>query len=88
MRDMHDPALLIIVVYLLGGVAVIEAAALVFVWAALTRSRREAAELRQRVDPRTWLWTGGRERSRLHRYPGHSRRCLLQLPRAARPGEV
>jgi hypothetical protein len=61
MRDMHDPALLIIVVYALGGVAVIEAAALVFVWAALTRSRREAAELRQRVDPRTWLWTGGRE---------------------------
>ena len=61
MRDMHDPALLIIVVYALGGVAVIEAVALVFVWAALTRSRREAAELRQRVDPRTWLWTGGRE---------------------------
>jgi class 3 adenylate cyclase len=61
MRGMRDPALLIIVVYALGGVAVIEAAALVFLWAALTRSRREAAELRQRVDPRTWLWTGGRE---------------------------
>jgi len=42
-------------------VAVAEAAALAFVWAALTRSRREAAELRQRVDPRSWLLTGGRE---------------------------
>ena len=40
---MHDPALLMIAVYALGGVAVIEAAALAFVWAALTRSRREAA---------------------------------------------
>jgi hypothetical protein len=54
MRDMHDAAPLIIVVYALGGVAVIEAVALVFVWAALTRSRWEAAELRERVDPRTW----------------------------------
>ena len=54
MRDMHNAAPLIIVVYAPGGVAVIEAVALVFVWAALTRSRREAAELRECVDPRTW----------------------------------
>jgi class 3 adenylate cyclase len=58
---MHDPALLMIAVYALGGLALAEAAALAFVWAALTRSRREAAELRQRVDPRGWLMTGGRE---------------------------
>lgn len=50
-----------IAVYALAAVAVAEAAALAFVWAALTRSRREAAELRQRVDPRSWLLTGGRE---------------------------
>jgi class 3 adenylate cyclase len=59
MRGMHD--LLLIAVYALAALAVAEAAALAFVWAALTRSRREAAELRQRVDPRTWLLTGGRE---------------------------
>jgi adenylate cyclase len=59
MRGMHDP--LMIAVYTLAAVAVAEAAALAFVWAALTRSRREAAELRQRVDPRSWLLTGGRE---------------------------
>ncbi len=56
---MHDP--LMIAVYALAAIAVAEAAALAFVWAALTRSRREAAELRQRVDPRSWLLTGGRE---------------------------
>ena len=50
-----------IAVYALGGLAAAETAALAFVWAALTRSRREAAELRQRVDPRSWLMTGGRE---------------------------
>ncbi|MGA8545359.1 adenylate/guanylate cyclase domain-containing protein [Mycobacterium sp.] len=59
MRGMQDP--LMIAVYALAAVAVAEAAALAFVWAALTRSRREAAELRQRVDPRSWLLTGGRE---------------------------
>jgi len=32
---MHDPDLLLIAVYALAGVAVIEAAALAFVWAAL-----------------------------------------------------
>src|SRR6201994_2793800 len=61
MRGMHDPDLLLIAVYALAGVAVIEAAALAFVWAALTRSRREADELRRRVDPRNWLISGGRE---------------------------
>ena len=34
MLDMHDP--LMIAVYALAGVAVIEAAALAFMWAALT----------------------------------------------------
>src|SRR6201997_1804912 len=61
MRGMHDPDLLVIAVYALTGVAVIEAAALAFVWAALTRTRREAAELRRRVDPRSWLLPAGRE---------------------------
>jgi class 3 adenylate cyclase len=56
---MHDH--LMIAVYALAVLAVAEAAGLAFVWAALTRSRREAAELRQRVDPRSWLLTGGRE---------------------------
>jgi adenylate cyclase len=59
MRGMHDP--LMIAVYALAGIAVIEAVALAFMWAALTRSRREAAELQRRVDPRSWLLTGGRE---------------------------
>jgi adenylate cyclase len=59
MLDMHDP--LMIAVYALAGVAVIEAAALAFMWAALTRSRREAAELQRRVDPRSWLLPAGRE---------------------------
>jgi adenylate cyclase len=59
MRGMQ--AHLMIAVYALGGLAAAEAAGLAFVWAALTRSRREAAELRQRVDPRSWLLTGGRE---------------------------
>ena len=56
---MHDH--LMIAVYALAGLAAIEAGALAFVWAALTRSRREAAQLRQRVDPRGWLLSGGRE---------------------------
>jgi class 3 adenylate cyclase len=59
MRGMHDP--LMIAVYALAAVAVAEAAALAFLWAALTRSRRETTELRERVDPRSWLLTGGRE---------------------------
>ncbi|MGH3967043.1 MAG: adenylate/guanylate cyclase domain-containing protein, partial [Mycobacterium sp.] len=59
MLGMADP--IMIVVYGLAGVAATEAAALAFVWAALTRSRREAAALRQRVDNRSWLLSGGRE---------------------------
>src|ERR1700761_4317402 len=59
MRGMQ--AHLMIAVYALGGLAAAEAAGLVFLWAALTRSRREAAELRQRVDPRSWLLPAGRE---------------------------
>jgi len=56
---MHDH--LLIAVYALAGLAAIEAGALAFVGTALSRSRREAAELRQRVDPRGWLLSGGRE---------------------------
>jgi adenylate cyclase len=59
MRGMHDH--LMIAVYALAGLVAIEAGALAFLWVALTRSRREAAELRQRVDPRSWLLSGGRE---------------------------
>jgi adenylate cyclase len=59
MRDMHDH--LMIAVYALGGLAAVEAGALGVMWAALTRSRREAAELQRRADPRSWLLSGGRE---------------------------
>ncbi|WP_116374131.1 adenylate/guanylate cyclase domain-containing protein [Mycobacterium sp. MFM001] len=52
---------LMIVVYVLAGVAVAEGAALAFLWAALTRSRREAEALRRRADSRSWLLSGGRE---------------------------
>ena len=55
MHGMHDH--LLIAVYALAGVAVIEAAALGAMWVLVTRTRREAAELRQRVDPRTWCTT-------------------------------
>lgn len=56
---MGDP--LMIVVYVLAGVAVAEGAALAFLWLALTRSRREAETLRRRADSRSWLLSGGRE---------------------------
>src|SRR3984957_4635977 len=59
MLDMHNPVMN--GVCALAGVAGIEAAALAFMWAALTRSRREAAELQRRVDPRSWLLPAGRE---------------------------
>ncbi|ORV09661.1 adenylate/guanylate cyclase domain-containing protein [Mycobacterium celatum] len=52
---------LMIVVYVLAGVAVAEGAALAFLWVALTRSRREAEALRRRADSRSWLLSGGRE---------------------------
>src|ERR1700761_8106078 len=59
MRGMQ--AHMMIAVYALAGLAAVEAGALTFLWVALTRSRREAAELRERVDPRSWLLSGGRE---------------------------
>ncbi|WP_102144756.1 adenylate/guanylate cyclase domain-containing protein [Mycobacterium hubeiense] len=50
-----------IAIYVLAGIAVVEAIALVVFWVVLTRTRREADELRRRVDTRTMLLTGGRE---------------------------
>ena len=50
-----------IAVYLLGGVAVAEAVALVTVSVLLVRSRREVADLQQRTDTRNRLLSGGRE---------------------------
>lgn len=50
-----------IAVYVLAGVAAVEAGALVVLWRLLARSRREAEELRHRVDTRNWLLSGGRE---------------------------
>jgi adenylate cyclase len=53
--------LLHIVVYVLAGLAAIEAVALVVLWRLLVGSRQEAEELRQRTDARNWLLSGGRE---------------------------
>lgn len=50
-----------IAVYVLAGVAVIEACALAVMGKLLVRSREEAEELRQRADTRNWLISGGRE---------------------------
>ena len=50
-----------IAVYILAGVAAIEAGALVVLSRLLARSRQELDELRQRTDARTWLLSGGRE---------------------------
>lgn len=50
-----------IAAYVLAAVAVAEAVALVVLWVLLTRSRREADELRGRFDTRNMLVTGGRE---------------------------
>ena len=55
---MGDP--LHILVYVLAGVAVVEAAAIGTVLVLLVRSRREAEELRRRTDTRNRLLTGGR----------------------------
>lgn len=54
----HAP---MIAIYVLAGIAVIEAAALATVSVLLARSRREAEELRRRTDTRQRLLTGGRE---------------------------
>ncbi len=50
-----------IAVYILAGIVVIEAGALVVLWRLLTRSRQDADGLRQRADARNWLLSGGRE---------------------------
>ncbi|EUA32737.1 hypothetical protein I553_2336 [Mycobacterium xenopi 4042] len=50
-----------IAVYILAGLAVVEAAALAAVSVLLVRSRQEADELRHRADARNWLLSGGRE---------------------------
>jgi adenylate cyclase len=59
MHDMHAPVMT--VVYVLAGVAVIEAAALAATWVLLIRSRREAEALRSQADNRSWLLSSGRE---------------------------
>ncbi|MGD1252855.1 adenylate/guanylate cyclase domain-containing protein [Mycobacterium seoulense] len=50
-----------ITVYVLAGVAAIEAVALGVLSWLLVRSRREIEELRHRTDTRGWLLSGGRE---------------------------
>lgn len=50
-----------IAAYVLAAVALAEAVGLGVLWVLLTRSRREADELRGRVDTRNMLVTGGRE---------------------------
>src|SRR5215218_3193438 len=50
-----------IAAYVLAAVAVAEAVALVVLWVQFTRTRREAEELRGRVDARNMLLSGGRE---------------------------
>lgn len=50
-----------IAVYILAGVALIEAVGLAVLWRLLDRSRKELAELQHRADVRTRLWSGGRE---------------------------
>jgi class 3 adenylate cyclase len=59
MPDVGDA--LRIAVYVLAGVAAVEAGALVVLWQLFARSRRELDELRQRADARNWLLSGGRE---------------------------
>jgi len=48
-------------VYILAGVAALEAGGLVVLWQLLARTHRELDELRQRNDARNWLLSGGRE---------------------------
>ena len=50
-----------IVTYVLAGVAAIEAVVIVVLGVQLSHVRREADELRTRVDARTALLSGGRE---------------------------
>ncbi|ANR90300.1 MULTISPECIES: adenylate/guanylate cyclase domain-containing protein [Mycobacterium avium complex (MAC)] len=50
-----------VTVYILAGLAAVEAGALAVLWRRLVRSRAELDELRQRTDARNWLLAGGRE---------------------------
>jgi class 3 adenylate cyclase len=50
-----------IAIYVLAGLAAIEAGAIAVLSTLLVRSRREVDELRRRTDARTWLLSGGRE---------------------------
>ena len=50
-----------IAVYILAGLAAIEAGAVVVLWRLLVRSRQEAEGLRHWADTRNWLLSGGRE---------------------------
>ncbi len=50
-----------IAAYALAAVAVAEAVGLVVLWVLLTRARRDADELRERMDARNMLLSGGRE---------------------------
>ena len=50
-----------VTVYVLAGVAVIEAVALAVLSRLLVRSRHEIEELQHRTDTRNWLLSGGRE---------------------------
>jgi class 3 adenylate cyclase len=49
------------IIWVLAAVAAVEAVGLATLWVLLTRARREADELRSRVDTRQQLITGGRE---------------------------
>jgi adenylate cyclase len=50
-----------IAVYVLAGIAAVEAVALIVAWVWLRRSRRELEEARRRVDTKNMLLSGGRE---------------------------
>jgi adenylate cyclase len=50
-----------IAAYVLAGIVAVEAVALIVLWVWLQRSRREAEQLRRRVDARNTLLSGGRE---------------------------
>lgn len=50
-----------VAVYVVAGIAVLEAVGLAVLGWLLARSRREMDELRQRADTRSWLLSGGRE---------------------------
>jgi class 3 adenylate cyclase len=59
MAGMTDP--LHLTVYILAGIAAIEGVALIVLWRSLVRSQQELDEMRQRVDTRNQLLSGGRE---------------------------